>query len=76
MEKRSFYATKELKLSREAKGLSQTEMTQILSVLLSRKISLVAYQKWEQGINSVKLDDAVTISRELKRPFDELWEIR
>jgi transcriptional regulator with XRE-family HTH domain len=76
MEKRSFYATKELKQSREARGLSQAEMTQILSVLLSRKINLVTYQKWEQGINSVKLDDAVAISRELKRPIDELWEAR
>lgn len=76
MEKKRFYATKELKQSREGKGLSQLEMTQILTVLLSRKMQLVSYQKWEQGVNSVQLDDAIAISRELKRPFDELWEAR
>ncbi len=76
MERKRFYASAGLKQSREQKGLSQAEMTQILTVLLGRKIVLVSYQKWEQGINSVRLDDAVAISRELGRPFNELWEAR
>lgn len=76
MHRKRFYATAELKQSRIAKGLSRQEMTGILRVLLGKKISLAAYRKWEQGVNSVKLDDALTICRELEREFNELWSAR
>lgn len=73
MNNKQLFATKSLKDVRKDMGLTQQEMADSLSALLSRNVSLSLYQKWEQGQHYVKLFEAIQISRLLKKGIKELW---
>ncbi len=70
------YFTKALKTAREARGITQSEMVDLLTVELGKSIAVVTYQKWEQGILNVKPDDVLTLSRLLKLHIPSLVERR
>lgn len=75
MQRKQFYATKRLQEVRNERGLTQQEMADTLSLVLERDISHSLYQKWEQGTVSVRLKDAIAMSRELDIKVKELWRI-
>lgn len=67
------YAQPKLKEVREAKGLTQSEMADLLEMLTSKSVSPSMYQKWEQGTHGIDPDFAIKISKVLKVQLNELW---
>lgn len=73
MEKKQIYATPLLKKIRKSKSATQTQMAAAFALMLDRKISPSAYQKWEQGINPLEISDAIKIAAGLKADMKKLW---
>lgn len=74
MAKEELFATKALGTARNARGLTQQEMADLLAIKLGRNVALNTYQKWEYGKRSVSTDVALLISRELGQSIKELFE--
>ena len=58
-----FYATNEMKLAREKRGMTQAEAAQMLGIEMGRDIAMVTYQKWEQGALNITPENALMICR-------------
>jgi DNA-binding XRE family transcriptional regulator len=73
MERKFLYATAKLKQLRNEKKLRQTEMADVLEVIMGRNVSLSTYQKIEQGQMKVTIDNAMAIARALDVRMREIW---
>lgn len=76
MIRNSYYATKSVKKLRRLQNITQGDLVEILSVVLSKNVSISLYQKWEQGQRAVSRDTAMKITQELGGEFKELWTIK
>jgi DNA-binding XRE family transcriptional regulator len=69
-------ATEKLRETREQLELTMDEMASVFTLLLEKNFALSTYQKIEEGERSIKLTDAIQISRHFHIPIKELWRIR
>jgi transcriptional regulator with XRE-family HTH domain len=67
------YARPILARERERKIGSQKQMLSYLKLYYPR-LPLETYQKWEQGVNGVRLDRAAHISGILQIPIERLFK--
>lgn len=66
MKETSYFATKELKKARKAKGYSVSEVVQLLNLQSGIDVSDDLYHKWEQGVRSLSIDSILELARILR----------